>query len=174
MVRGILILLVLAAAAVPGHSQERAPIDGAFGYQLGATWQPEAGSAGKREADGDFFFVTPPQPFQSFSEYFVAVTPSSGVIFEISGSRQFDSPAGCMAEMGLVEAKLDAKYSGGIISGTPSLSARRIVYRRYWERQIVLSCNLGLLLIVYLDPELHGASKSEMAELQKQVDSKGL
>jgi hypothetical protein len=174
---GIWIAIALATA----HGVEAAPdLTGAFGFQFGQQFTPPAGTLGQRAAHGDIFLVTPSSPFQSFNLYSVFITPSTGLIFAIAGSREFDSEQNCQDEFDFVVKKFEEKYDAHALVQKPNAYERSITWRWFNDREnkpdriVTLRCEFQRLNIHYYHHPLAEQGKSEIAELQKAVDDKGL
>lgn len=86
-------------------------INGAFGMNLGQTFDPEMAIGKASLTDGTpMYRFVPKKKFRSFSHYYVLITPKSHIVYAIWGIGEIKNTSVCKKEQKLLMSILKDKY----------------------------------------------------------------
>ncbi len=138
MIRGLAALALLAAAAMPASAQEA--IYGDFGVALGQPFDGRMAQGTVRlSGNTEAYRFQPSYPLYLFRDYFVVVTPRTGLVAGIvARSVDFSSMPECVTHLNSVQGFL-GRY------GLPQLAAQTdrevMVQIEQGNRAVYLRCN---------------------------------
>lgn len=150
-------------------------IEGAFGLELGGMFLPEQmATANGSMTSGEliYFFKANPS-YHAFSEYYVKITPTTKLIYEIVAEHEYDTSGGCSNEQETLAGLIKKKY--GRVNKSDSMYTFYSVTQK--PRSILISCSLfeDRLRITYNDSSLEKKAKAELVEkLAKDGSGAGL
>ena len=155
-----------------------APIEGAFGIQLGASYTVEE----KPFFQFQSLIVVrrPPAPNDRFLLYTIRIVPSSKVVASIEGMSDVLDSATCRARYFEVKSVLEEKYGSLSPSADESGSGILAVSKTLGDRNVKLECSCDLptnrcsLAIRYTDALLESAAVREDQEADKKKAKSGL
>ena len=128
---GVLLLTFLSNVL----AEQPADIDSAFGYRLGATFDP----TGAREINLELnkmmgtreYEIQPSKEYGLFKTYSVTVSPKSNRIWLISAEAKFNEPTICTREMKDLHQVLVGKYGPSLSINHPSVQKKLIFREAY-------------------------------------------
>ena len=113
----VLTLLALFSSAAAGA--EEGPT-GAFGFELGAHFDANSALSVDITPQGHASYeVAAPQPYRTFDQYNLVVTPRSHRIAIISAQRTFGNAAACLQEREAIAAELRDHYGAPEVHPAP-------------------------------------------------------
>lgn len=161
--------------AASNDAGENAGPKGAFGYEFGADVDTSLLEEGKLTNGKDYYSFQPEQPFRSFNQYRLLISPQTKRVAMIWAKADFDSNERAKSELELIASLLVDKY-GGTIERPLSFGSEQIDLE-YGNRLISLSVDdfKKSLDLRYLDGEICVLMDNEYLELEKsQIDSSSL
>jgi len=145
-------------------------IAGAFGFALGAKFNPAA--VGARPGKNAFsYFINPAKKFRNWNNYMVDITPITGKIYQISAVYFFKDELEMNREKEIVLALLREKYSESI--GEGRVAAEEYFYYRNENtgRFVVLTVQrqdeFKGLMLMYTDKKLADLAQQEQLKIEK-------
>ena len=91
-------------------SQAEEPIDGAFGFKLGDSFNQSTAIQKVTINNTDMYEVKATQPYVAFNQYYIEVSPKSSKIQSIHATGQYSTLNDCVAEYKVLLTVLDDKY----------------------------------------------------------------
>jgi hypothetical protein len=169
---GLLVVLLLAPAVTRGF----APIQGAFGVDLGAIAGEGASRYQTENApSGGIQAFVPADPRPGLDEYFLQASPITGQIYAISGRGEIPSLSRCLKERIRIAKELKRVHGApelvensitSVFGGDPSLVGRQ------GTRTIRVECDVGQegsqVTIEYRDEGLEEIARREQETLKKE------
>ena len=91
----LVILIILAVSASPATAMNE--IEGAFGLNLGGLFIPQqmAIAHGKMTSGEPVYFFKPEPSYPALSEYYVKITPTTNIIYEIVAEHKYETSGEC-------------------------------------------------------------------------------
>lgn len=166
----------LSASASTTNAEEK--ITGAFGVELGQTFNPQEAIGKGSLTDGTpMYQFSPKNKFRSFSTYYVSITPKTHKIYSIWAIGNMENDPSCKKEQALVMAILQKKY-GKMEEDQLFSSLYDIKQIDQGDRYVLTKCS-GLgdvsIDIRYKDKQLEEQAEKERILLESEkVDSSGL
>ena len=171
-------LSLLFVFTLSGNAYSSNPINGAFGIELGAFYNPNSAIGKSSLTDGTTMYqFKPEKPFRSFSRYYVLITPKTNKVYGIWAIGDIDGDAKCGKEQDLLMAILSKKYGKSDNQDVMS-SFMDIEKIAIGNRRILTKCS-GYsdvtIDIRYYDDDLKLIAEEERIELESEkLDSSGL
>ncbi len=119
-----------------------------------------------------YYFRADP-PYHAFSEYYVKITPTTKLIYEIVAEHEYETSGGCENEQETLAGLIKKKY--GRVNKNDFMSTFYSVTQQ--PRSILISCSMFeyRLRITYADSALEKEAKAELVEkLAKDGSGAGL
>jgi hypothetical protein len=171
-----LILLLYAYSISAVNAGDK--ITGAFGINLGDTFDPESAIGQASLTDGTpMYQFKPAKTFRSFSKYYALITPNTNKVYAIWGIGQMENDPTCKKEQKLIMAILQNKYGKQEKKDLfSSLNDAEMISQG--DRYIMTKCS-GFtdvtIDIRYKDKELEELAENERIHLESEkLDSSGL
>ena len=170
--------LCIVALLLSSISISEETIKGAFGIELGSSFDPTSAIGTGSLTDGTpMYKFTPSKSFRSFSDYYVLITPQTNKVYAIWGIGDSENDPSCKKEQALVMAILQKKY-GKPESDALTSSLYDIKQIDQGNRFVLTKCS-GFtdvsLDIRYKDKELEKLAEQERIIIESEkVDSSGL
>lgn len=170
------ILLFITCTISSAYAGDK--ITGAFGVNLGDTFNPDSAIGKASLTDGTpMYQFKPANTFRSFSKYYALITPKSNKVYAIWGIGQMENDPTCKKEQQLIMAILQDKYGKQEKKDLfSSLYDAEMISQG--DRYIMTKCS-GFtdvtIDIRYKDNKLEKLAENERIELEsKKLDSSGL
>jgi len=162
----------------PPEESKPNPIVGAFGVQLGASFDTDSAIDKGALTDGTVMYqFTPDKVFRGFDRYYVMVTPTTKKIYSIWAIASFDARAKGSKEQSVVFELLKDKY-GNEQKRDASAMINHVRVILIGSRRIVVKLDgysKSTVDIRYYDGLLEKAAEQERLAIEKQkMDSSGL
>jgi len=172
-------VVVIACISFIGLNARAADkIQGAFGKNLGETFDPSSAITTSKMGDGTTMYeFSPTTGFRSFHNYYLLITPTSHRIYGILGTGRVQNLEAGEKEQAVIMSILQKKYGNesdpGLL-GSMSTQRRIDEGKRYIITQITGFSEI-LLEIQYYDTDLQKLAETErIAAETKKADSSGL
>ena len=173
-----IVLIAIGAVAISLSVHAEGKITGAFGIELGQTFNPkEAIDKGLLTDGTPRYQFNPKKKFRSFSTYFVLITPKSHQVYSIRGIGNMENDSTCKKEQALIMDILQKKY-GNVEKDQLFSSLYDIKLINQVNRHVLTSCSGFVdthLYIYYKDKKLEKQAEKERIILESEkIDSSGL
>ena len=171
-------LVTVIAVSIFASVNAEEKIAGAFGIELGQTFNPQEAIGKGSLTDGTpMYQFSPKKKMRSFSTYYALITPETHKVYSIWGIGNMENDPSCKKEQALVMAILQKKY-GKVKKDTLFSGLYDIKQIHQGNRDVLTKCSGFVdvsLAIRYTDKKLEEQAEKERIVLEsEQVDSSGL
>lgn len=172
------VLFVLLFTAVSFAAEPIEKIKGAFGIELGQSFDPEKAIGTSQLTDGTpMYQFAPVNPYRAFSQYFVMLTPKSNKVYAIWGVGAAENTAAGKKEQAVLMSILAKKYGKPAEQGLTETMYDLTHVVQGDRRVMVKISGFGKVTIDirYEDAALEKQAEKERIEVEAaKVQSKGL
>jgi hypothetical protein len=177
-IRKTIYLVLLLYACLISVVNAGDKITGAFGVNLGDTFNPDSAIGKGSLTDGTpMYQFKPAKTFRSFTKYFALITPKTNRVYAIWGIGQMENDPTCKKEQKLIMAILQDKYGK---------QDKKDLFSSLYDAEMISQGNRYIMTkcsgftdvtidIRYKDSKLEKLAENERIQLEsKKLDSSGL